>query len=50
MTDFSIPEDYSHLLAELKQRIRSAQYEALRAVNQQLIKLYWDTGELIVSR
>lgn len=32
-----IPEDYKHLLAEVKQRIRSAQYEALKAVNKELI-------------
>jgi predicted nuclease of restriction endonuclease-like (RecB) superfamily len=50
MTTPPIPEDYIHLLTEVKQRIRSAQYEALRAVNQQLIALYWDIGELIVAR
>lgn len=31
-------------------RIRSAQYQALKAVNQQLIALYWDIGRLIVDR
>lgn len=42
--------EYSSLLAEVKQRIRSAQYEALRAVNRELIALYWDLGKLIVDR
>lgn len=42
--------DYTALLDEIKQRIRSAQYEALRAVNKELIALYWDIGKLIVER
>jgi len=44
------PVHYTALLVEVKQRIRSAQYEALRAVNEQLIGLYWDIGRLIVER
>ena len=44
------PGDYPGLLGEIKQRIRSAQYEALRAVNRELIGLYWDIGRLIVER
>jgi predicted nuclease of restriction endonuclease-like (RecB) superfamily len=43
-------EAYGALLGEIKQRIRSAQYEALRAVNRELIALYWDIGHLIVTR
>jgi predicted nuclease of restriction endonuclease-like (RecB) superfamily len=38
------------LLAEVKARIQSAQYAALRAVNQELVGLYWDIGRLIVER
>lgn len=38
------------LLDEIKQRIRSAQYEALKAVNKELISLYWDIGRLILER
>ncbi len=41
---------YDAILGEIKQRIRSAQYEALRAVNSKLIALYWDIGKIIVSR
>jgi predicted nuclease of restriction endonuclease-like (RecB) superfamily len=43
-------DDYRNLLVEVKQRIRSAQYAALRAVNKELITLYWDIGQLIVTR
>jgi predicted nuclease of restriction endonuclease-like (RecB) superfamily len=42
--------DYSALLSEVKQRIRSAQYEALKTVNKELISLYWDIGRMIVER
>ncbi|MBU0599754.1 DUF1016 family protein [bacterium] len=42
--------EYGNLLQDIKQRIRSAQYEALRAVNKELISLYWDIGKIIVER
>jgi predicted nuclease of restriction endonuclease-like (RecB) superfamily len=44
------PGNYGELLVQVKQRIRSAQYEALKAVNKELIALYWDIGKMIVSR
>ena len=45
-----LPDDYAVLLAEVKERVRSAQYEALKAVNKELVALYWDIGKLIVIR
>jgi predicted nuclease of restriction endonuclease-like (RecB) superfamily len=45
-----MPGDYSSLLAEIKERIRSAQYDALRAVNKELVALYWDLGRVICKR
>ncbi|MEH2166939.1 MAG: PDDEXK nuclease domain-containing protein [Nostoc sp.] len=45
-----ISDDYRNLLMELKQRIRSAQYEALKAVNREMINLYWDIGQIIVTQ
>ena len=42
--------DYPRLLTEIKERIRSAQYEALKAVNKELVGLYWDIGRIIVER
>ena len=45
-----LPSNYLALLGEIKQRIRAAQYEALKAVNTQLISLYWDIGRLIIKR
>ncbi len=49
-SDSLIPEDYRDLLTAVRERIRSAQYEALRAVNRQLVELYWDIGSLIVEQ
>jgi predicted nuclease of restriction endonuclease-like (RecB) superfamily len=48
--DKPTPEEYGNLLIQIKQRIRSAQYEALKAVNKELIALYWDIGKLIIER
>ncbi len=45
-----IKNDYQKLLGEIKERIRSAQYEALRAVNKELVALYWDMGRIIAAR
>lgn len=44
------PPDYQHLLTDIKQRVREAQYRALQQVNQQQIQLYWDLGRLIAER
>jgi len=44
-----IPE-YSSLLADVKERIRSAQYSALKVVNTELVGLYWDIGRMIAER
>ena len=44
------PGDYPRLLSEIKERIRSAQYEALKAVNKEPVGLYWDIGRMIVVR
>ena len=43
-------ENYPALLNEIKARIRAAQYEALKAVNRELVGLYWDIGRVIVER
>ena len=46
----NLPTNYTALLGEIKQRIRAAQYEALKAVNKEMIALYWDIGRLIIER
>ena len=39
-------DSYHVLLIEIKERIRAAQYAALRAVNLELLSLYWVTTYL----
>ena len=49
-SSLQLPEGYAGLLAEIKERVRAAQYQALKAVNQELVGLYWDIGKLIADR
>ena len=44
------PQQYETLLRALKERIRSAQLDALRSVNREQISLYADIGRMIVER
>jgi len=46
----ALDSEYASLLAAVKERVRSAQYAALRAVNAELVGLYWDIGRMIVHR
>ena len=41
---------FHEFVTEVKEKVRQAQYAALRAVNQELLSLYWDLGELIVKK
>lgn len=45
-----IPAGYGPFLGEIKARIRSAQYEAFKGVNREMISLYWDIGRMIQER
>lgn len=45
-----VQANYTVFLGEIKARIRRAQYDALKAVNKELIALYWDIGKMIVER
>lgn len=45
-----LPADYPAFLADLKARIQSARISAARAVNRDLILLYWDIGQAIMKK
>ena len=45
-----ITPDYAAFLAEVKGRIHSARLNAGRAVNRELVLLYWDIGRGIVEK
>jgi len=42
----NLPSNYPALLGEIKQRIRAAQYEALKVVNKELIALYFSMRQV----
>ena len=46
----SIAQDFTTFVKEIKTKILSSQYEALKAVNKELIGLYWDIGKNIVEK
>jgi predicted nuclease of restriction endonuclease-like (RecB) superfamily len=46
----SIEISQHNFIAEIKQKVRQAQYEALKAVNVQLITLYWEIGKSIAEK
>jgi len=50
VNNLSKSSGYAAFLQEIKQSIRSAQYEALKAVNKEMISLYWDIGRKIVEQ
>jgi len=39
-----------NFIAEIKQKIRKAQYEAMQTVNVQLVCLYWEIGKAIAEK
>ena len=45
-----LPEGYGEVLAELKQQVRGARFQAQRAVNTELIRLYWRIGATLLER
>ncbi len=46
----SLPADYGELLDRLKAEVRAAQLRAHRAVNVELVDLYWRIGRTILER
>lgn len=50
MEDKNITTEYTCFLNEITLRIRSAQYEALKAINKEMIALYWEIGKRITEQ
>jgi hypothetical protein len=50
MTKALSPSDYPAFFAALKERILHARTSAARAVNRELVLLYWDIGRAIVEK
>lgn len=45
-----VPTEYKAFLKAIKDRIYKARYDALKAVNKELMQLYWDIGQSIVRK
>lgn len=45
-----VPSGYAALLAEIKERVRSAQIRASLAANSEMVLLYWNIGCLVLAR
>jgi len=50
MRNITENKEFKDFVTDVKARIYKAQYDALKAVNKELIQLYWDIGKMIVSR
>lgn len=50
MSDSHSPSTYGSLLADIKQRVASAQTRATMAVNSELVRLYWEIGHSLSER
>lgn len=49
-SNITTPTEYTLFRDEITTRIRSAQYEALKAVNKEMIALYWEIGKRITEQ
>ena len=43
-------EEEQNFIVYIKNKIRNSQYEAMKAVNQTLISLYWGIGQEIYNQ
>ena len=50
MKDIAVEKFYLELLGEVKTKIKAAQLQAMIAVNQQLLSLYWEIGQSILVK
>ena len=50
MKDIARTDDYQRFIADLKSRVQSAQLKAVRAVNTELLTLYWEIGRMISEK
>ncbi len=51
MSKSQLPKSsYQEVLKLIKKKVYEAQYRSFQAVNSELIKLYWEIGEIIASR
>jgi predicted nuclease of restriction endonuclease-like (RecB) superfamily len=49
-SDFPAPDGYGEFIADLKRRVRTTQFRAVRAANTEVLRLYWSVGRDILDR
>jgi len=47
MNKISLPQNYPQILETIKNQIRQASYQSFKAVNKELIKMYWNIGQTL---
>jgi hypothetical protein len=45
-----VSQDYKSFLQEIKKRIKNARLKAALSVNLEIIKFYWEIGNLIIEK
>lgn len=45
-----LENNHRQFISDIKEKVRQAQYEALKKVNIELINLYWDLGKSISEK
>jgi len=50
LTTNVLGESYQSLLKDIKEKVKSSQIKAALAVNQELIKLYWEIGSSVLKK
>ena len=48
--DKAAMQRYSHMLADIKARIRQAQRRVVMAANTEMIHMYWDIGRMVAEK
>ena len=49
-SNFSAPDGYREFISDLKRRVRTTQFRAVRAANTEVLRLYWSVGRSILDR
>ncbi|WP_423462093.1 DUF1016 N-terminal domain-containing protein [Promicromonospora sp. MS192] len=49
-TDSREPDGYDAFITDLKHRVRSTQFRMVRAANTELLRLFWNVGNEILTR
>ena len=49
-SQLALPKNYTQVLESIKKQVHEARYKSFRAVNKELIELYWNIGKTVSIR